>query len=130
MNKVLLIGNLTKDPVASKTASGLTYCRFTIAINNIGDKAPDYIPIVAWEKIAESCARFLKKGSKVGVEGSLHSGSYDTPNGERKYSLDITAQRVEFLSPIEKGAGSNNNSKFSPDAAFDTVTPVKDELDF
>ena len=129
MNKVLLIGNLTKDPASSKTSSGLTYCRFTIAINNFGDKAPDFIPIVTWEKTAENCARFLKKGSKVGVEGSLHSSSYDS-NGERKFSLDITAQRVEFLSPLDKDENAGPSTRSHSDSAFDSVTPIKEDLDF
>ena len=130
MNRVILIGNLTKDPVSSRTNSGLTYCRFSIAINNFGDKAPDYIPIVAWEKVAENCSKYLKKGSKVAVEGTLHSNSYDSQNGERRFTLDITAQRVEFLSPIGKEENNGTSNKFSPDPAFDSVTPIQEDLDF
>ena len=104
MNKAILIGNLTKDPILNKTASGLSFCRFTVAINSFADRPADFVPIVAWEKVADNCMKFLKKGSKVAVDG--------------------TASRVEFLSTTPVREDNSHPTEFSE------VTAINDNLGF
>ena len=103
MNKVILIGNLTKDPEQQYTPSNICVCRFTVAVNRSyssasGDKQTDFLPVVCWRSQAENCARHLKKGSKVGVSGSIQTRTYDDANGVRRYVTEIVADEVQFLS--------------------------------
>lgn len=103
MNKVILIGNLTKDPEQQYTPSNIAVCRFTIAVNRSyssadGSKQTDFLPIVCWRNTAENCARHLKKGSKVGVCGSVQTRTYDDRDGVRRYITEIVADEVQFLS--------------------------------
>jgi single-strand DNA-binding protein len=105
MNRATIIGNLTKDPEMRTTASGISVCTFTVAVNRgFGDKKEtDYLPVVTWRALAENCAKFLAKGRKVGVSGRIQTRSYDAQSGERRYVTEIVADDVEFLSP--KGEG-------------------------
>lgn len=103
MNKVILIGNLTKDPEQSYTPSNICVCRFTVAVNRSyssqnGDKQTDFLPVVCWRNQAENCAKHLKKGSKVGVSGSIQTRTYDDQSGVRRYVTEIVADEVQFLS--------------------------------
>lgn len=103
MNKVILIGNLTKDPESSTTANGAKVCRFTIAINRNyangdGSRQTDFLPIICWRTQAENCGKFLKKGSKVGLCGSIQTRSYDAQDGTKRYVTEIVADEVQFLS--------------------------------
>lgn len=102
MNKCFLIGNLTKDPEASTTASGIRVCRFTVAVNrnysSNGERATDFLPVVCWRNQAESCGKFLKKGSKVGLSGSIQTRTYDAQDGSKRYVTEIVADEVQFLS--------------------------------
>ena len=111
MNKVILIGNLTKDPEQSYTPSNICVCRFTVAVNRSyssqnGDKQTDFLPVVCWRNQAENCAKHLKKGSKVGVSGSIQTRTYADANGVRRYVTEIVADEVQFLSTRnENGEG-------------------------
>ncbi|MBR1676034.1 MAG: single-stranded DNA-binding protein [Clostridia bacterium] len=112
MNKVFLIGNLTRDPEASETGSGLQYCRFAIAVNRPfanadGNREVDFFNIIAWRGQAEICNRYLKKGNKVAIEGSIQIRSYDDKDGNRRQAIDIVADRVEFLTSRNQGEGSD-----------------------
>lgn len=103
VNRVWLIGNLTKDPESQTTSSGITVCRFTLAVqrkfsNANGEKETDFINIVAWRTLAENCIKYLKKGSKVAVVGSIQTRSYDAQDGTKHYVTEIIAEEVEFLS--------------------------------
>ena len=115
MNKVILIGNLTKDPELSTTNSGINYCRFTLAVPkrfaNAGDRDAEFINIVVWRVQADNCHKYLKKGSKACVVGSLQTRSYDAQDGSKRYSTDVVADEVEFLST--KGS-SNSEESFEP----------------
>ena len=109
MNKVILIGNLTKDPEQSYTPSNICVCRFTVAVNRSyssqnGDKQTDFLPVVCWRNQAENCAKHLKKGSKVGVSGSIQTRTYDDANGVRRYVTEIVADEVQFLSTRNDGS--------------------------
>ena len=100
MNKVILIGNLTKDPELSTTTSGIVFCRFTLAVSkrfSSEDKSADFINIVVWRALAENCAKYLKKGSKAGVVGSIQTRSYDSQDGSKRYVTEVVADEVEFI---------------------------------
>ena len=103
MNKVYLIGNLTRDPEVSETSNGTALCRFSIAVNRNytdedGEKIADYFNITTWRGQAETCGKYLKKGSKVAILGSLQNRSYDDKDGNRRTVTDIVASEIEFLS--------------------------------
>lgn len=103
MNKVLLIGNLTKDPELSTTTNGVSLCKFTLAVprkytSNSGEREADFLPIVVWRGQADNCYKYLKKGSKCSVTGTIQTRVYDTPDGSRRYMTEIVAEEVEFIS--------------------------------
>ncbi|MGN0820113.1 MAG: single-stranded DNA-binding protein [Christensenellaceae bacterium] len=103
MNKVYLIGNLTRDPEVAETSSGITVCRFAIAVNrnyssSDGTRETDFFNITVWRSQAENCGKYLKKGSKVAVVGSLQNRSYEDKDGIKRNVTDIVANEVEFLS--------------------------------
>lgn len=103
MNKVYLIGNLTRDPELNETPSGVSVCRFSIAVNRDyktenGERIADFFNITTWRNQAETCGKFLKKGSKVAIVGSLQNRSYEDKEGVKRTVTDIVAEEVEFLS--------------------------------
>jgi single-strand DNA-binding protein len=98
---------LTNDPETRTTSSGTTVCTFTIAVNrrfanSDGDRQTDFFRINAWRQLGDVCAKHLSKGKKVAVVGELQARMYDAKNGEKRMSLDVAADEVEFLSPAEK----------------------------
>ena len=104
MNKVWLIGNLTKDPELSETPNGLAVCKFSIAVsrdysNSEGTRETDFFNITVWRGRAESCGKYLRKGSKVSVVGSLQTRSYEDKDGNKRSVTDVVASEVEFLTP-------------------------------
>lgn len=103
INRWVGVGRLTKDPELKYTQTGIAVCRFTLACNRpvrgeSGEQTADFINCIAWRKQAENVANFLKKGSLVGVEGRITTGSYEK-DGKRTYTTDITADSVQFLEP-------------------------------
>ena len=103
MNKVILIGNLTKDPELSETSSGTAFCKFGIAVNRPfanadGDRETDFFNITTWRGQAETCAKYLAKGKKVCVVGRLQNRSYEDKDGNKRTVTDIVASEIEFLS--------------------------------
>ena len=101
MNKIILIGNLTKDPECMTTANGLNVCKFTLAVarkykSANGEKEVDFINIVAWRGLADNCEKYLKKGFKCAVSGSMQIRSYDK-DGERRYITEVVADDITFL---------------------------------
>lgn len=108
MNRVVIIGNLTRDPETATTSGGIQKCSFTVAVQRRfagtnGEKQTDFIPVVAWRQLAELCGRYLAKGRKVGVEGSIQTRSYDAQDGTKRYVTEIIADGVEFLGSREGG---------------------------
>ena len=108
MNKVYLIGNLTRDPELAETNSGIKVCRFAIAVNrnyssSDGERQTDFFNITVWRTQAENCGRYLKKGSKVAIVGSLQNRSYEDKEGVKRNVTDIVANEVEFLSTRSSG---------------------------
>ena len=108
MNKVLLVGNLTKDPELATTNSGVSVCRFTLAVqrrftNSEGERDADFFNIITWRGQADICAKYLKKGSKCGIVGSIQNRSYEAQDGTKRYVTEITADEIEFLSTKNSG---------------------------
>ena len=104
MNKVILVGNLTRDPELTETPNGIAVCRFSIAVqrdyaNAEGTKEADFFNITVWRGRAENCGKYLKKGNKVAVVGSLQTRSYEDKDGIKRNVTDIVASEVEFLTP-------------------------------
>lgn len=104
MNKVFLIGNLTRDPELTETAGGIKICRFSIAVNRSysgsdGERKTDFFNVVAWRALGETVARYMHKGSKIAVAGSIETRSYEDSQGIKRTATDIIAQDVEFLTP-------------------------------
>ncbi len=102
MNKVVLIGNLSRDPELSTTNGGVSVCRFTLAVqrrfqNADGERDADFINIVVWRAQAENCHKYLKKGAKCAVEGRIQTSSYDAQDGSRRYVTEVVADNVEFI---------------------------------
>ena len=104
MNKVILIGNLTRDPELTETPSGVPVCRFAIAVSrdyadSQGNRETDFFNITTWRGKAETCGKYLKKGNKVAVCGSLQNRSYEDKDGIKRTVTDVIASDVEFLTP-------------------------------
>lgn len=126
MNKVFLIGNLTKDPELSSTASGIKFCRFTLAVSRSyskdGKRETDFLPVVVWRAQADNCARYLKKGGRAAVCGSIQTRNYDAQDGSRRYVTEIAADEVQFL--------TTKNDVDSDVTDFDDLKPIDDDLPF
>ena len=103
MNRATLIGNLTKDPDMRQTQSGVPVCTFTLAVqrryaDQNGEKQTDFFNVVCWRGLAENCGKYLTKGSKAGVHGSIQNRSYEDKQGNKRTITEIIADEVEFLS--------------------------------
>ena len=106
MNNVIMIGRLTTDPALRFIAgSGKAVANFTLAVNREFSKTKeaDFFKVIIWDKQAENVANFLHKGSQVAVKGSLRNNNYETANGEKRYTVEIQADRVEFLDSKKEG---------------------------
>lgn|SRR5690606_33996372 len=102
LNRVILIGRLTRDPELRYTPSGVAVTQFTLACdrpftNNQGEREADFIPIVTWRQLAETCANYLRKGRLTAVEGRIQVRSYDNNEGRRVYVTEVVADNVRFL---------------------------------
>mgnify|MGYP000112796358 FL=1 len=127
MNKVFLIGNLTRDPELATTGSGVSFCKFTLAISRSyakdGKRETDFLPVVVWRAQAENCARYLKKGSKAAVSGSVQTRNYEAPDGTRRYVTEIAADEVQFLSTKSEDGRDDGSD-------FDGLTSIDEDLPF
>ncbi len=101
MNKIFLIGNLTRDPELRTTPNGFSICTFGLAVNRRrkveGQPDVDFFTINAWRQLGETCAKYLSKGRKVCVTGALQARMYDGKDGVKRMSLDVEADDIEFL---------------------------------
>lgn len=118
INRVVLVGRLTKDPVLRKTGAGKSVVSFTTAcdrkVKTDGQPTADFINCIAWNKVADLMAQYLHKGSLVGVEGRIQTRSYDDQTGKRVYITEVVADSVQFL---ESKSASTNNAQggYMPD---------------
>ena len=102
MNTAIFIGNLTKDPVLRATAGGGAVCTFTVAVQRRfadanGERRADFLPVVCWRSLAESCGKHLYKGSKVCVAGAIQTRTYEAKDGTKRHVTEILANEVDFL---------------------------------
>jgi single-strand DNA-binding protein len=123
INRVVLVGNLTRDPELRHTPSGTAVCKLRIAVNtrqkdaqgNWGDK-PNYFDVTVWGNQGESCAQFLAKGRPVAIDGRLDWREWDAQDGTKRQAVEIIADSVQFLGSREGGPGGEGN-QFVPAAA-------------
>lgn len=104
MNQVQLVGNLTRDPEGGTTQSGIAYCRFSVACqrkfkNAQGQYDADFINCLAWRQTAEFVQRYFIKGNKIGLTGSIQTGSYTAQDGSKRYTTEVLVDNVEFVAP-------------------------------
>ena len=138
MNKVILIGRLTKDPELRKTPTDVSVCQFTIAVNRAfqqsnGERQADFINCIAWRNQAENLAKYIKKGGQIAVEGSIQTRSYDDQNGVRRFATEVVCSQITFLesrrqdsgygdlSQIEVPPVRENTNRYSQESPFDDI---------
>ncbi len=111
LNKVILIGRLTKAPELRYTPNGIAVAKFTLAVDRRQvkdrEKETDFIDIIVWQRLAETCEKYLDKGRLVAVEGRLQIRSYDDSQGIRRKAVEVVAENVRFLDKAKEGAGQN-----------------------
>ena len=126
MNKIMLIGNLTKDPESSSTQSGVMFTRFTVAVNRqftnaAGERLADYFNVICWRQLAERCHKYLFKGNKVGIVGSVQRRQYEDRDGIKRTTFDVVADEVEFLTP----KSSNTRYGYEPEPPRGGMTDMQ-----
>jgi single-strand DNA-binding protein len=114
INRIVLVGRLTKDPDLRYTPNGVAVANFTLAVNRPftnqqGDRDADFVPIVVWRRQAENVANYLKKGSLAGVDGRLQTRNYENNEGRRIYVTEVMGDSVQFLEPKGSGQGQSQN---------------------
>ena len=121
-NKVIIVGRLTKDPDQRMTGNGVSVCTFTVAVDRRFDKEKksDFFPCVCWRGLADNCAKYLQKGSKVFVSGALQNRSYDDKDGNKRYVTEIVCDEVEFL---DKARGAKHDTEPQYEAVDDEDLP-------
>jgi single-strand DNA-binding protein len=135
INRVTLVGRLTRDPDLRYTPNGVAITRFSIAVNRNftnqqGEREADFINIVTWRGLAENCANYLQKGSLVGIDGRLQTGKYENQEGRTVYTTDVVAESVQFLDMKRK---ENNKSDGRNNPFDDDGQPIDisdDDLPF
>ncbi len=120
INRVVLVGNLTRDPELKMTPSGVNVASFSIAVsrqykNANGEREADFINCVAWRGLAETLTRYCKKGSQIAVEGRMQTRNYDAQDGSKRYVTEIVADNIQFL--------NTRNSSGNGGGQFDNLTP-------
>jgi single-strand DNA-binding protein len=129
MNKVILVGRLARDPEVRYTQSGKAFARMTIAVdrrfgrNGGGDQqqqTADFIPLVAWDKLAEICGNNLRKGRQILVEGRIQVRSYEAQDGTKKYATDVVINEMEFMDSKPR----DNGGDFAQNAPMSSAAPA------
>ena len=122
MNRVILVGNLAADPESRTTQSGIAQCTLRIAVqrrftNQQGVREADFFTVICWRQTAEFCSRYLSKGRKIAVEGSLQTRSYDSQDGSKRYVTEVIADNVEFCDsrPTDGGRPRTDNPPPPPE---------------
>ncbi len=123
INRVVLVGRLTRDPELRRTSSGIAVASFTIAVDNRvksgAEKSASFIPCTVWNQAADNMAKFTRKGSLVGVEGRLNQRTYDSKDGRRVNVLEVVCDSVQFLEPK---SSMSENAPRNDTPAFDDIT--------
>lgn len=119
MQKFFLIGNLTREPELTETSSGVSICRFTVAVNrnytgSDGERKTDFFNCIAWRGLGETVARFARKGNKLAVVGSVEMRTYEDSEGAKRVSVDVVVQDVEFLTPRQSVGSGEGEEHAAP----------------
>lgn len=122
MNKVILVGRLARDPEVRYTQSGKAWARMTIAVDRRFSRSSggeqqqtaDFIPLIAWDKIAEVCGNNLHKGSKILAEGRIQVRSYDAQDGAKRYATEVVMNEMEFMDSKKQSAGQSAAPSSAP----------------
>lgn len=128
LNRIVIIGRLTRDPELRSTANGTPVATFTLAVDRSfktqsGEKETDFIPVVVWRQLAETCGRYLSKGKLAAVDGRLQIRSYQAQDGTKRTAAEVVAENVRFLSPKDSGS---DRSGYTPDDPEVEMTPLDD----
>ena len=137
MNKVILIGRLTKDPELKYTpGNGTAVTTLTLAVDNYnsksGEKGADFIPVVIWGKQAENTAQYMVKGNQIAISGRISTRSYDAKDGSKRYVTEVVADMFNGVQFLSKSNGTNSTSNNTENDVFngmnfaDDMTPVDD----
>ena len=126
MNKVVLVGRLTRDPEVRSTSSGSNTARFTVAVNRNfrnkdGQYDADFVSCVAFRNTADFVSKFFKKGSMIGLEGRIQTGSYDAQDGSKRYTTDVVVDNVEFVGGRNEGSSMPTNNSYADMPANDPI---------
>ena len=126
LNRIVIIGRLTRDPEMRQTPSGTAVCTFTLAVDRSfksanGERETDFIPVVAWRQLGENCAQYLAKGKLAAVDGRLQLRRYEDKDGSKRTAAEVIADNVRFLSP---------KSEPNVDDGDVTLAPPLDEIPF
>lgn len=136
LNRVVLIGRLTRDPELRYTSNGTATAQFTLAVDRPftkqgGEKEVDFIPIVTWRQLAETCANYLRKGRLTAVEGRIQTRNYENNEGRRIYVTEVIADNVRFLeSNRENGREERRDFTTDPFAGSGPIDISDDDLPF
>jgi len=130
MNKVLLVGRLTRDPELRTTPSGMAVTRFTIAVsqnftNKNGERGADFINCSAWGRQADNISKYCRKGTMVSAEGRIRTSSYDAQDGTKRYTTEVVCDTVNFLSTKSSSDGTTRNDFVSQDNDFMNNMPME-----
>jgi len=135
LNKVILGGRLTADPVLKQTSNGISVTSFSIAVNRRSgeEQTTDFINIVAWRKTAEFVCKYFKKGSCICVVGAMQTRSWDDANGQKRYATDVVADEIKFVDSKSEngtaGSASENGTHSQEQANFEALEE-NDDLPF
>ncbi|MBR4429445.1 MAG: single-stranded DNA-binding protein [Clostridia bacterium] len=131
MNKLFIVGNLTRDPELRTTPSGVSVCSFTVAVNRrrsansaaTNQPEADFLRVSAWRQLGENCSRYLAKGRKVAVTGSVSVSTFQSQDGNTRATLEVNADDVEFLSPKGEGIAPGGDPSAPADGYGAVGTP-------
>ena len=132
MQKWIGIGNLVKDPEFQTTTSGLSVCKFTVAVqrrfkNENGESEADFINIVTWRKLADNCNKYLRKGNKVCVTGVIQTRTYDAQDGTKRYITEIIADDIEFLTASKENENKPKTESQNRQEVMQHFEPIDDD---
>ena len=141
INRIVLAGRTTRDIELRNTKSGASVCSFTLAVernfkNKNGERKADFISCIAWKKTAEVMSKYVKKGSVIGVDGSIQTRSYDNRDGQRVYVTEVVVENFSFLggsskdSQVSKNNQSSSSQNNDPFASNGQVDIADDDLPF
>ena len=135
VNRIVIVGRLTRDPELRSTSGGVAIASFTVAVdrrfsNQNGEKETDFIPVVVWRGLAETCGRFLSKGKLVAVDGRLQIRNYEDRDGNRRTIAEVVGDNVDFLSPKDgfSNGGMSGDGGFRSD--FPDESPALEDVPF